>query len=341
MFTTENEEPTDTGVVLDVRIESHAPTLLVLQAKVVLPWGREEFALAMPTAPQGSAAWQCAHIALYLDAVRKGDVQPGAAALSDFLRARPGAATLLWDYRFEAQNDQRVECLLSLVLKPGAPGQWPGVSLSVVEREPGRSGFHRPRFWGSAREIAEESLAEIAGERDNLAARARSLGSSALAGLAKEAAALADRVEPVWRALRGEGQREGAEQARAALRGTAVEPSKRTTALLPREAPLILNGTVLRVSKPVEDDGEVATRLLLEPDRAHREHLSPVTAQLLCRLAGPLADRVSRFGLEPGDRVAVSGRLEVRHYRAADGVPRSAVVFMTEGLGLGEFAARS
>ncbi|WP_030272864.1 single-stranded DNA-binding protein [Streptomyces sp. NRRL B-24484] len=337
MSTTETVEPPDVGVRLDVQFHRRSPTLLVLQATVVLPWGREQFALAMPTAPQGSAAWQCAQIALYLHTVREGAVEPGAAALRDFLIARPSAPTFVWDYRREPLHDRRVECLLNLVVEPHSKGVWPGASLVVIECERGPAGFYRKRSWGGAREIAREALGEIEGERDALLALSNRLKSPALTSLAEDAAALADQVALVWQAVHGDEQRAHAKRARAAVRGAAaVEPEEQTTILLSPEAPLVLNGTIAHVSQ-VEDKGEKVTRLLLEPDKVHREDLAAVPGQLMCRLEGRLADQAARSGLQPGDRVAVCGRLEVRHYRASDGIPRSGLVLAAEGFGFGAF----
>ncbi len=340
MSTIATEEKSEVGVLLDVPFRTYAPTLLVLQATVVLPWGREQLWLSMPTAPQGNAAWQCAQLALYLDAVREGTLRPGALGLRDFLLGRPRAATFQWDYRREPLHDKRVECQLNLVVEPHAKGTWPGASLVVIESEPGRAGFYRKRDWGGAREVLKEALAEIGGERDMLLARNRRLESPRLASLAAEASDLADRIDPLWQTLRNEGQRAHIQRARAAARGTATEPKEQTTVvLLPRESPLVLNGTVVRVSPPVEDEGEMATRLLLEPDPAHRQHLSAVPAQLMCRLTGPLAKHVTKSKVAPGDRVSLSGRLEVRYYRAEDGIPRAGTVLAAEGFGFGSFAA--
>ncbi|MFJ1757621.1 hypothetical protein [Kitasatospora sp. NPDC088134] len=326
--------------VAGLRITSYAPTLLVLKAVVVHPWGKEEFALAMPTAPQGNSAWQCARIALYLDALNRETIAPGAAGLSSFLRSDPGAPVLTWDYPFEAQNDERVECLLNLVLKPGSEGDPPGMSLAVVEREPGPAGFYRRRFWGSAREIADEAAKEIEGEAGRLASLAGRFDSRQMASLAEEASDLARRIEPVRQALRIAGQRAGRSRAQAASNGTAVEPEQRRTVLLPQEESVVLTGTVVHVAKPVEDEGETVGRLVLDPDADHRRRLAPVIGPLTCRLAGALVEQVDRARLRPGDRVTVCGRLEVRHYRASDDIPRSVSVFVVEGFGFGAFPVR-
>ncbi|MFD9686762.1 single-stranded DNA-binding protein [Kitasatospora sp. NPDC059088] len=316
-----------------VQIHPHSPTLLVLNARFVLPFGTQDLSLAMPAAPQGSPPWQCAALALYLGRLRQGEVEASAAALRDYLLSRAPEPTYLWTYEKSARHDAQVTCLLDFVLDT-KPAAWRGCSLSVLEGEDGCGGFRHERIWRGCRDVVKGALDEITGERDRLRAVNRRFNSSELLKAIESATALADDVESVWLALRADANRDHGSRARTAIRGTAVEAENRESILMPRAAPLIVTGTLHQAAdQKRENDGGLATRLQLLPDEEFRQHLSAVPDLLVCRLEGELGTRALQQGLRRGDRVAVRGRLVVRHYRGDDGIPRSATLFHADGFG--------
>ncbi|MEV7775384.1 hypothetical protein [Kitasatospora sp. NPDC086791] len=317
-----------------VQIHPHAPTLLVLNARFVLPFGTQDLSLAMPAAPQGSPPWQCAALALYLGRLRQGEVEASAAALRDYLLSRAPEPTYLWTYEKSARHDAQVTCLLDFVLDTRKPAAWRGCSLSVLEGEDGCGGFRHERIWRGCRDIVKGALDEIAGERDRLRAVNRRFNSSDLLKLVESATALADEVDSAWLTLRADANRDHSARARTAIRGTAVEAENRESVLLPHPAPLIITGTLQRAAdQKRENDGGIVARLQLVPDEEFRQHLSPVPDLLVCRLEGELGARALQQDLRPGDRVAVRGRLAVRYYRGDDGIPRSATLFHADGFG--------
>ncbi len=337
MPTTQTTEAPPKGICSDVQISSHSPTLLVLRATVAMPFGRQELALAMPAAPLGSAPWQAAILALFIGQVRQGAAEPTGKGLRDFLTAQSPRPTPLRSYPYEALHEARVTCILDLALGERDKSGWPSASLVVIEREEGRTprcGFRpRVRDFHSARDIIEEALDDISGERDRLLALARRRPSPRLLELARAASTLSDQVEAVWKQLKADVQHRQAGRARAAMRGLAVEPDRRETVMVPRATPLIVTGTLSAPPRQIEVEGRTVTRLQVQPDEEFYRDGSPMPQLLICSLAGEIGAKALRLGVQPGQRVAVRGRLRTHHYRHADGIPRSAVSLEADGFG--------
>ncbi|MEU6527554.1 hypothetical protein ABZ892_33265 [Streptomyces sp. NPDC046924] len=123
-----------------MHLDPRRGALCVIQATSTTPSGEAEFvSLAMPTAPYGIPAWQLPTVVAYLHTCCDLKKPPTAASFTAHLRRRAGAAipspATDYPYAYAAVHDERVACLISLVMTPGQETAWPQASLALLQQE--------------------------------------------------------------------------------------------------------------------------------------------------------------------------------------------------------------
>lgn len=206
-----------------MQLDPRRSPLCVVQATITAPSGSVEFvSLSMPTAPFGTPAWQLPNLVSYLHSRYDRKEAPTASSFTGHMRGRIALPSPTADYPYAALHDDRVTCLMSLVVAPGRQTAWPEASLALVQQE------SRPACcsWSSLEHergtlaVLRRALREAQAEQLRLADLMRQGSHPA----AKELHGLAERVAEWTRSMYGMARAAHtaarAADARRALRST-------------------------------------------------------------------------------------------------------------------------
>lgn len=206
-----------------MQLDPRRGLLCVVQATITTASGSVEFAsLSMPTAPFGTPAWQLPNLVSYLHAHYDRRQPPTASSFTDHMRGRTALPSPAADYPYAALHDDRVACLMSLVIEPGRETAWPQASLALVQQEswPARCSWSSLEHERGTLAVLGRALQEAQAEQLHLAHLMRQGGHPA----SKELHGLAERVTEWTRGMydlaRGAYTAARAAEARRVLRST-------------------------------------------------------------------------------------------------------------------------
>jgi hypothetical protein len=178
---------------ITMQLDPRRGALCVIQATITTPAGGVEFAsVSMPAAPYGVPGWQLPTLVSYLHARCDRKEPPTASSFTAHLRSRatsriPSPAS---DYPYAALHDDRVACLMSLVMAPGRETSWPTASLALVQQEnhPVRCGWSSLEHERGTLAVLRRALTEAEAEHSRLADLIRQGGHPAAVELHRLAA---------------------------------------------------------------------------------------------------------------------------------------------------------
>ncbi|KUN57294.1 hypothetical protein AQJ46_47955 [Streptomyces canus] len=176
-----------------MQLDPRRGPLCVVQATITAASGSVEFvSLSMPTAPFGTPAWQLPNLVSYLHARYDRKEEPTASSFRDHMRGRIALPSPAADYPYAALHDDRVACLLSLVIAPGQESAWPQASLALLQQEsrPTRCSWSSLEHERGTLAVLRRALREAQAEQLRLADLMRQGDHPA----AKELHGLAERV---------------------------------------------------------------------------------------------------------------------------------------------------
>ncbi|MGW1562771.1 hypothetical protein ACWCQ1_40665 [Streptomyces sp. NPDC002144] len=206
-----------------MQLDPRRGPLCVVQATITTPSGGVEFAsLSMPTAPFGTLAWQLPNLVSYLHASCDRREPPTASSFIAYMRSRTTLPSPTADYPYAALHDDRVACLMSLVLAPGRETAWPQASLALVQQEsrPARCSWSSLEHERGTLAVLRRAVREVEAEQLRLADLVRQGAHPA----AQQQHRLAERVTEWTRGMygmaRGAHTAARAAAARQALRST-------------------------------------------------------------------------------------------------------------------------
>lgn len=287
--------------------------LVVVQCRVTDRRGvSTQLAAATEVDPDTLVAPMLAAIALYLAALRAGDIDPAAV---DFLHCLRGRVPGLRPYLYRPLHDPRVEYLLDLDLHPRDGSGWPAGRLALLVHGTDPAPWGRTRRYSTVPSILELAALEVE-------ASAQCLGSCPSTS--------GDRIAKLVGPVAAAAHRAAAEK--LPERSPAAQDTTCAYASEPVPGVQVLTGAIVQEPESRTADGAPVVRLLLAPDQP------PVVEglaleRLVCTLLGDNATAAATT-LTAGSQILATGALKRVHYTGADdGMPHTAFTFEVQHLG--------